>query len=120
MLCIVHISSAQDCKKAEEMIRKAVIKQPDLKTEDNIRAALSQCPDEPSLYSQAGDYYSHWYNTESNATFRLEYKQLAIEFYRQGAKHAEGSTADQMKLKATNLESKRKWSKATFRGLTPV
>ena len=43
-----------------------------------------------------------------------------MEFYRQGAEHAEGSTAEQMKLKAANLEGKREWSKAGFRGLTPV
>ena len=35
-LCVVNISLAQDCKKAEEMIHKAVSKQPDFKTEDNI------------------------------------------------------------------------------------
>jgi outer membrane protein OmpA-like peptidoglycan-associated protein len=43
-----------------------------------------------------------------------------MEFYRQGAEHAEGSTAEQMKLKAVNLEGKREWSKLSFRGLTPV
>ena len=34
--------------------------------------------------------------------------------------HAEGSTAEQMKLKAADLEGKREWSKLGFRGLTPV
>ena len=119
-LCVVNISSAEDCKNAEEMISKAVSTKPDAKTEETIRGAIAKCPDESSLYSQAGDYYSHWYGTESNATFRLEYKKLAMEFYQQGAMHAAGSTADQMKLKAANLEGKRKWSKASFRGLTPV
>ena len=119
-LCVVNISLAEDCKNAEEMLTKAVSKKPGAKTEENIRAAIAQCPDGPSLYDRAGDYFSHWYNTESNATFRLEYKKLAMEFYRQGAKHAEGSTAEQMKLKAANLEGKRKWSKLSFRGLTPV
>jgi outer membrane protein OmpA-like peptidoglycan-associated protein len=119
-LCVVHISSAEDCKNAEEMLSKVVSKKPDAKTEENIRTAIAQCPNGPSLYSRAGDYFSHWYNTESNATFRLEYKKLAMEFYRQGAEHANGSTAKQMKLKAANLEGKREWSKLSFRGLTPV
>jgi outer membrane protein OmpA-like peptidoglycan-associated protein len=119
-LCVVNISSAEDCKNAEEMLNKAVLKKPDAKTEESIRTAIAQCPDGPSLYSRAGDYFSHWYNTEDNATLRLEYKKLALEFYRQGAEHAEGSTAEQMKLKAANLEGKREWSKLSFRGLTPV
>ena len=119
-LCVVNLSSAADCKKADEMLSKAVSEKPDANTEENIRTAIAQCPDGPSLYDRAGDYFSHWYNTESNATFRLEYKKLALEFYRQGAKHAEGGTAEQMELKAANLEGKRKWSKLSFRGLTPV
>jgi outer membrane protein OmpA-like peptidoglycan-associated protein len=119
-LCVVNISSAEDCKGAEEMLSKVVSKNPDAKTEENIRTAIAQCPGDPSLYSRAGDYFSHWYKTESNATFRLEYKKLAMEFYRQGVEHAEGSTAEQMKLKADNLEGKREWSKLSFRGLTPV
>lgn len=119
-LCVVNISTAENCKIAEEMLSKTVSKKPDFKTEDNIRTALSQCPEESSLYSRAGDYFSHWYKTEPNATFKLEFKTLAMEFYRQGAEHAEGSTAEQMELKAANLEGKREWSKQSFRGLTPV
>ena len=119
-LCVVNISSAEDCKNAEEMLSKTVSKKPDAKTEENIRTAIAQCPDGPPLYSRAGDYFSHWYNKESNATLRLEYKKLAMEFYRQGAEHADGSIAEQMKLKAANLEGKREWSKLSFRGLTPV
>ena len=120
LLCVVNISSAEDCKNAEEMLSKAVSKKPDARTEENIRTAIGQCPDGPSLYDRAGDYYAHWYNSEPNATFRLEYKKLAMEFYRQGAMHAEGSAAEQMQLKAANLEGKREWSKQSFRGLTPV
>jgi len=119
-LCVVNISSAEDCKNAEDMLSKAVSKKPDAKSEENIRTAIAQCPDGPALYDRAGDYFSHWYKTEHNATFKLEYKKLAMEFYRQGAMHAEGSTAEQMKLKAANLEGKREWSKLSFRGLTPV
>ena len=119
-LCVVNISSAEDCKNAEEMLSKTVSKKPDAKTEENIRTAIAQCPNGPTLYDRTGDYFSHWYNTEGNATLRLEYKKLALEFYRQGAEHAEGSTAEQMKLKAANLEGKREWSKLSFRGLTPV
>jgi outer membrane protein OmpA-like peptidoglycan-associated protein len=119
-LCVVNVSLAGDCKNAEEMIGKAVSIKPDTKTEDNIRTAIAQCPDNPSLYNRAGDYFSHWYKTENNATFKLEYKKLAKEFYRQGAMYAKGSTAEQMKSKAANLESKREWSKLGFRGLTPV
>lgn len=119
-LCVVNISSGEDCKSAKEMLSKVVSKKPDAKTEENIRTAIAQCPAGSSLYSRAGDYYEHWYNTERNATLKLEYKNLAMEFYRQGAEHAEGSTAEQMKLKAANLEGKREWSKLSFRGLTPV
>jgi outer membrane protein OmpA-like peptidoglycan-associated protein len=119
-LCVVNISSAGDCKSAEEMLSKAVSIKPDTKTEESIRTAIAQCPSGPTLYDRAGDYFSHWYKTEPNATFRLEYKKLAMEFYRQGAEHAEGSTAEQMRLKAANLEGKREWSKLSFRGLTPV
>jgi hypothetical protein len=71
-LCVVNISSAEDCKNAEEMLSKTVSKKPDAKTEKNIRTAIAQCPDGPSLYDRAGDYFSHWYNTEGNATFKLE------------------------------------------------
>ena len=119
-LCAVNISSADDCKNAEEMLSKAVSKKPDARTEEIIRTAIAQCPDVPTHYDRAGDYFSHWYKTEPNATFKLEFKKLAMEFYQQGAEHAEGSTAEQMQLKAANLEGKREWSKQSFRGLTPV
>ncbi len=119
-LCVVDISSAGDCKGAEEMLSKVVSKKPDAMAEETIKTAIAQCPDKPSFYNQAGDYYTHWYENEPNATLKAEYKKLAMEFYRQGAEHAKGSTAEQMKLKAANLEGKQEWSKLGFRGLTPV
>ena len=56
-LCVVNISSGEDCKSAEEMLSKVVSKKPDAKTEENIRTAIAQCPAGSSLYSRAGDYY---------------------------------------------------------------
>ena len=57
-LCVVNISVAGDCENAEEMLGKAVSIKPDFKTEDNIRSAIAKCPDNPSLYDRAGDYFS--------------------------------------------------------------
>jgi outer membrane protein OmpA-like peptidoglycan-associated protein len=119
-LCVVNISTSGDCKNAEKMIIKNLSKRPNATTEENIKTAIAQCPDRPSFYNQTGDYYRHYYENESNITLKAEYKNLAVEFYRQGAERAKGITAERMKLKADNLEGKREWSKLGFRALTPV
>jgi outer membrane protein OmpA-like peptidoglycan-associated protein len=120
MLSVVSISLAENCENADEMISRTVSKPPNTKTEEHIKTAIALCPNEPSLYKSAGDYYKHWYERAPDSALKTEYKNLALEFYRKGAKHGKGKIAEEMKLKAANLRGGQEWSKAGFRGLTPV
>jgi len=106
-MCVVNISSAGDCKIAEEILSKAVSIKPDAMTEKNIKTAIAQCPDKPSLYDRAGNYYAHWYENETDAGLKAGYKKLAVEYYQQGTEYATGNTAEQMILKTARLEGKR-------------
>ena len=119
-LCVVDMSSAGDCKNAEDMLGKVVSLKPAAVTEKKIKAAIAQCPNKPSLYNRAGDYYTHWYENETDAALKAGYRKLAIEYYLQGVEYAKGDTAEQMTLKAANLEGRREWSKLGFRGLKLV
>ena len=96
VLCVVNISSAGNCKNAEELLSKAVSTKPDAMTEKKIKTAISQCPDNPSLYERAGDYYRQWYENETDEGLKDGYKQLAIENYKQGVAYAVGNAAERM------------------------
>jgi outer membrane protein OmpA-like peptidoglycan-associated protein len=120
VLCTAYIASAEDCKNAEEMLNWAVSKQPDAMTEEYIKTAIKQCPSRSSYYKRAGAYYMHWYKKELNPNSKKEYKTLAIEFYREGAKRGSGKSASQMRSKQASLEKRKEWSREGFRALTPV
>ena len=119
-LCVANISTAGDCENAEVKLKKALSLKPNARTEKNIQAVLAQCPHQPSLYEMAGDYYSHWYEKETDPGLKAGYRKLAIKYYTQGAEYAQGKPAERIKLKTANLENKREWSKAGFRGLVLV
>ncbi|UCF93037.1 MAG: OmpA family protein [Desulfobacterales bacterium] len=120
MLCAVNISLGENCNNAEEIIGVLVSKPPEAKTEEDIKTAIAQCPDRPSFYKRAGDYYTHWYEREHNTALKTDYKNLAIRFYEEGAKSGKGSAVAEMGLLAANLKGERKFSKPGFRALTPV
>ncbi len=119
-LCVVNISSAEDCKNAEKLLNKAISLKPDANTEKKINAAIALCPNRASLYETTGDYYSKWFEDETDSGSKAGYKKLAIKYYTQGAEHANSHTAERMKIKTENLEGNREWSNMGFRGLVLV
>lgn len=120
MLCAANITLAGDCKNAEEMINWAVSKQPDAMTEEYIKTAIKQCPDESLFYERAASYYMDWYERELNPNWKKEYKNLAIEFYREAANRNTGKASSQLRSKQASLVRKQEWSREVFRALTPV
>ena len=119
LMSLAGVSYADQCQKAEEMIDWGILKTPGAMNEEMFQTALMKCPENADLYCKIARYYKEWWEKELKPELQAEYRQKAIDNYRQAIDLSRGKNAKALKAELAALNSGEGFSILTMRRLRP-